>query len=672
MCEPSNDLTSKRFVADAAQSSLRGGTGLTPHAKADPRRNVGSPSSAITKRGRRSRRATPLPGKVAWAIIAAVALCGAPLAVAVVSNDNLHVAGAVEQNVLVVRMVAGTGTWRPEGRDGVALEVAAFGEEGGELSVPGPAIKVRAGSMVAVTLRNALDRKLVVAGLCSRPGKCDPVWIPAGTSREFRFVLNAPGTYYYWASTGAARPAMRSRFDSQLGGAIIVSEHDDASADRVFVISTYDDPLPVSDDPRIPAVAAGDRPRVFTINGTSWPHTERLSYATGQTVHWRIVNIGNIGHAMHLHGYHFQVDARGDGVSDETLAPQQRVTEVTEVIGVGRTFAMSWVPTRPGNWLFHCHMIEHMAARDAPTHASRHDDGAAGMAGLVLGIHVTGPALVQVPLDTPRRIRMLIDQEPNRYGNRAGFRVAVDGGDAPKLDAGPVPGPVLVLHRGEPVEIEVVNRMSEPTAIHWHGIELESYYDGVPGYAGDAERLAPPIAAGASFIARFTPPRSGTFIYHTHWHDEAQLAGGVYGPLLVLEPGERYDPSVDHVLVIALNGVLVPGQREPFALNGRDPPAPIAVRAGVPNRLRLINITPNNSILNALLFDRFEPAQWTLIAKDGATLSPDRTRSTPARQLVSVGETYDFEFVPKSDQNLWLEIRRGNGEWLLQAPVLVR
>jgi hypothetical protein len=47
--------------------------------------------------------------------------------------------------------------------------------------------------MVAVTLRNALDRKLVVAGLCSRPGKCDPVWIPAGTSREFLFVLNAPG-----------------------------------------------------------------------------------------------------------------------------------------------------------------------------------------------------------------------------------------------------------------------------------------------------------------------------------------------------------------------------------------------------------------------------------------------------------------------------------------------
>ncbi|MBK8058814.1 MAG: multicopper oxidase domain-containing protein, partial [Gemmatimonadetes bacterium] len=27
------------------------------------------------------------------------------------------------------------------------------------------------------------------------------------------------------------------------------------------------------------------------------------------------------------------------------------------------------------------------------------------------------------------------------------------------------------------VRITVVNRLSEPTAVHWHGIELESYYD---------------------------------------------------------------------------------------------------------------------------------------------------------------------------------------------------
>ena len=47
-----------------------------------------------------------------------------------------------------------------------------------------------------------------------------------------------------------------------------------------------------------------------------------------------------------------------------------------------------------------------------------------------------------------------------------------------------VPGPTLVLRRGEPVEITLVNRLPEATAIHWHGMELDSYYDGVHGWSG--------------------------------------------------------------------------------------------------------------------------------------------------------------------------------------------
>lgn len=33
---------------------------------------------------------------------------------------------------------------------------------------------------------------------------------------------------------------------------------------------------------------------------------------------------------------------------------------VTQRIAQGETFDMSWSPTRPGNWLFHCHMLQHM------------------------------------------------------------------------------------------------------------------------------------------------------------------------------------------------------------------------------------------------------------------------------------------------------------------------
>jgi len=57
------------------------------------------------------------------------------------------------------------------------------------------------------------------------------------------------------------------------------------------------------------------------------------------------------------------------------------------------------------------------------------------------------------------------------------------------------------------IEIEVVNKLKEPTAIHWHGIELESYYDGVPGWTGSGNQITPVIAPGNSFVARMAQRR---------------------------------------------------------------------------------------------------------------------------------------------------------------------
>jgi hypothetical protein len=77
------------------------------------------------------------------------------------------------------------------------------------------------------------------------------------------------------------------------------------------------------------------------------------------------------------------------------------------------------------------------------------------------------------------------------------------------------PGPALVLTRGEPIAIRVANRLSEPTSVHWHGIELQSYYDGVAGWTGHQKQVTPMIQPGKSFTVYFNPPRAGTFIYHT-------------------------------------------------------------------------------------------------------------------------------------------------------------
>jgi manganese oxidase len=81
------------------------------------------------------------------------------------------------------------------------------------------------------------------------------------------------------------------------------------------------------------------------------------------------------------------------------------------------------------------------------------------------------------------------------------------------------------------VEITIVNQLHESTTVHWHAVELESYYDGVALWARGKE-VTPMIEPGGSFRVRFTPPRAGTFMYHTHLNDEVQVPGGLSGPLL--------------------------------------------------------------------------------------------------------------------------------------------
>ena len=89
-----------------------------------------------------------------------------------------------------------------------------------------------------------------------------------------------------------------------------------------------------------------------------------------------------------------------------STARQQR-TVVTERVERAATFMMSWTPERAGNWLFHCHMTLHMNAPNDGAHAGHGADvSAAGMAGLVLGIQVTGASTIEISDGrAPRRSR---------------------------------------------------------------------------------------------------------------------------------------------------------------------------------------------------------------------------------------------------------------------------
>jgi hypothetical protein len=163
-----------------------------------------------------------------------------------------------------------------------------------------------------------------------------------------------------------------------------------------------------------------------------------------------------------------------------------------------------------------------------------------------------------------------------------------------------------VLTRGQPVEITVLNKLPEPTSVHWHGIELESYYDGIAGWSGTPGHIAPMIEPGASFVARFTPPRAGTFIYHTHLDDIRQLSSGLYRPLIVLEPGQSFDPARDRVMLISVKG---PSDNTPILFNGDTNPGPIELKQGARYRFRFINITPHDPLLTISVLAGSSPSR---------------------------------------------------------------
>jgi FtsP/CotA-like multicopper oxidase with cupredoxin domain len=293
------------------------------------------------------------------------------------------------------------------------------------------------------------------------------------------------------------------------------------------------------------------------------------------------------------------------------------------------------------------------------------------MAGLVLGISVTGTTpLTTTAVIGARHLRLVVGQRAAfslRGVPGLGYRLAETGsGGSGEFTA---PGPPIVLTRGQPVEIAVTNELSQATSVHWPGIELESYYDGIPGWGGDGKQITPPIRPGETFVARFTPPREGTFIYHTHLNDYIQLSTGLYGPLIVMEPGQLFEPELEKIFVLSRGGPN--DDRDPFLINGSAFPGGIELRAGRRYRFRIIGITPALR-LEVTLHGEGHTENWRAIAKDGAALPSSQTLRGPARVAVLPGETYDFEFRPASAGHLRLTAVQPLMKFQVEVPIIVR
>ena len=158
-----------------------------------------------------------------------------------------------------------------------------------------------------------------------------------------------------------------------------------------------------------------------------------------------------------------------------------------------------------------------------------------------------------------------------------------------------------------------------------------------------------------SFDARMTPPRAGTFIYHTHLMEVRQQEAGLYGAMIVLPPGARWDAEHDHVFVMGSR------RKRPPAMNGATVLPELVWEVGSTHRLRFINITTGVPGLRyQLVLEDSSVAQWTPIAKDGMDLPELQRRTRSALQPVAMGETYDMSFTPTAPGTYRLLARPGN------------
>ncbi|HWC44914.1 MAG TPA: multicopper oxidase domain-containing protein, partial [Casimicrobiaceae bacterium] len=434
----------------------------------------------------------------------------------------------------------------------------------------------------------------------------DSIVVAPGDTGVLTTRPTVPGNFIYRATT----PSALTRFTHLTGvlaGALIVDSAGAAATphDRVFVMmGTPDSASRAYFDTVTPAnLKLGRRRDAFTINGRSWPNTERIHASVGDSLHWRIISASFEPHPMHLHGFFYRVDDFSGPETGEYGRPSKGQMVVTAFMSGFSTMSMTWSPDRPGNWLFHCHFAVHL--RPDSLSAAPDDPGHRMMVGLVLGTTVDARRGIVAAGDPAgvRHLRLVAEVDhPERVAPRAFDKPASTVDSVPnmhfvieeigrRVDTQKDLSAELDLVRGQPVSITIVNHLPEATTVHWHGIEVEdSYVDGAPGFSGSGKHLTPAIAPGDSFVARFTPPRAGTFMYHAHVDEIREQLAGLEGPLIVRDPGVAPSPD-DHTLFLKDEG---PGRRRPQAeINGQSRPDTIVLHVGRPARLRLLDLSTN-------------------------------------------------------------------------------
>jgi FtsP/CotA-like multicopper oxidase with cupredoxin domain len=230
-------------------------------------------------------------------------------------------------------------------------------------TVPGPEIRVPYGQRVRIEVKNSLTDDTTVHwhGVDvpnAMDGVPDVTQEPIEPGGNFTYEFDAlpaggdsaGGTFLYHSHVDEDR-----QFGLGLSGAFVIEPKKQQRYDVEKTVVIQEWTLnPMSGETWPAMEMTGMLPNFFTLNGKSYPATETVKMKVGQKALFRLVGAGSFSHPMHLHGTDFTVVAK-DG---HPLASPFEADVIQ--VGSGERYDVAFSPTRPGKWVFHCHIGHHL------------------------------------------------------------------------------------------------------------------------------------------------------------------------------------------------------------------------------------------------------------------------------------------------------------------------
>ena len=402
------------------------------------------------------------------------------------------------------------------------LREHAWGYNG---SVPGPTLRVRAGDLVRVTLRNRLPVGTTihwhglavangedgVAGLTQQP-------VPPGADATYAFLATTAGTYWYHSHERGSE-----QVDRGLYGALVVDPAGGpAEADGVAVLDEW--PLGRS-MPNAPG--RGDfnleTYTTYSVNGRTGPAIAPLSFTPGRPYRLRVVNAGYAVHLVHVDGATPAIAAL-DG--HEVSGPP---TSSAIPIAPGERVDLLWTPADQPAAL---RLEEGWPPADEVTLPLRPAGVAAGVLPPaahhpVLDLYAY-PAAAAEPAwpagAAPTRTFDLHLGQSAAGGSMPGMGTMA--GEAFTINGQAFPNtPDLVVSDGDLVELRIFNDSRVEHSIHLHGHVLQVLARNGAPVAGVLVKDTVLVLPGTSVVVGFRADNPGWWMLHCHqlYHSAAGM-----------------------------------------------------------------------------------------------------------------------------------------------------